>query len=159
MLWGDSMRPSLEYEELNRTLLADFPSLIKEFPEKVGPDPDPGPYVVFGSVFNYHVERSFRDPPRSTAHSGIHRAHGGGRRWENGGPSEDRDSSNASHLARYSQSLLAIFGHAYAPYAGRIGLVNSPKHRDTTMTRYSGYRYDYDLRDPGMTTRAYPVLL
>ncbi len=69
MRWGDSMRPSLEFEELNKALLAEFPYLLKEFPEKVGPDPDPGQYVVFGSVFNYHIERSFHDP-REAQHIG-----------------------------------------------------------------------------------------
>ena len=57
-----TMAGHLSFEQLNDALLEEFPDLVREFPEKIGPDPSPGQYVVFGSVFNDHIENSADDP-------------------------------------------------------------------------------------------------
>jgi hypothetical protein len=57
--------PNLSYGDLNDELLKQFPNLRTEFANKIGDFPNwaPGPFVVFGSVFNDFIEAAASEAP------------------------------------------------------------------------------------------------
>jgi hypothetical protein len=68
MHWGAKMKQDvLSYDNINHELLEDFPHLRPEFSSKIGEFPgyNPGPYVVFGSVFNSYIEECYREPQKA----------------------------------------------------------------------------------------------
>lgn len=64
---------ALSFADLNHALLEEFPKLRERFPATIGDFPgwEPGPYVVFGSVFTDYVTMTALDDPALRSRIGL----------------------------------------------------------------------------------------